>query len=96
MSKKKIFLTVVVVILVGLVCGWFLQQWWGGGVPVSPVQVGTPPAATKPLSKAGFCCATPGSACTQVTDPGVCFRAGGRAFNAVQANCDYYCTHVKP
>ena len=97
MTRTKAFFLFLLVILLGLVAGWFLQQWLQGPPQVSPVDVNTPVSIPqKPKSKAGFCCITAGSACTEVENPGICFRSGGLAFNVSQVNCDYFCSKVKP
>lgn len=96
MSRTKLVVVLVVVIVLGAAFGWFLQQWWDGRVTVSPVEVTEPGAAvTKPKSKAGFCCVEIGKGCLSADNAGMCFRSGGKAFNAVQSNCDYYCINAK-
>lgn len=95
MTRKNVFLWLLTIIL-GLVAGWFLWSWLSGLPDASPVHPSAKEAASKPRSRAGYCCTNPGNACEQVTDPDLCFRGGGLAFNAVERNCDYYCINVKP
>lgn len=96
MARNHLLIALLTIIL-GLSAGWFLWSWWNGAaVPPALPPVGTEATATKPKSRAGYCCVATGAACESVTDPGVCFRAGGKAFNAVQRNCDYYCLNVQP
>lgn len=92
MSRTKLFVIFVLLIVLGFVLGWFLQQWWDGAVEQSPVSL-TSTGATlgKTKSKAGFCCMEIDQACVAVENPGECFRNGGEAFNASQRNCDFYC-----
>ena len=94
MTRNKFLWLAALVILLGLVAGWFLQSWLSPPA-VSPVQSGAATTATKAASRAGFCCTKLGSVCEEVTDPGLCFRGGGKAFNAVQRNCDFYCVNIK-
>lgn len=94
MSRTKLVVCLVAVVVVGFAFGWFLM---GQGPEPRAISTDAPPVqATKPVSKAGFCCVEVGSACRSAENPGECFRAGGRAFNTVQKNCDYYCTNVTP
>ncbi len=97
MSRTKLVVALLIVIVLGAAFGWFLQQWWDGAPSVSPVEVGEPAApSVKTASKAGFCCVTLGKGCLAADNAGMCFRSGGKAFNAVKNNCDYYCSNVKP
>lgn len=97
MIRTKLLLLLSLVILVGFAVGWLMWLWLSQA-PISdsglvPGDVAQP---TKQESREGYCCLSPGSACQQVTDPGLCFRAGGKGFNVVSRNCDYYCMNVKP
>lgn len=96
MTRTKVVFTLLAVLILGLVFGWFLQQWLEGKMAVSPVDPNAAEAPlTKPASRAGYCCVQPGNPCIESANPGVCFRTGGR-FNTIQANCDFYCTNKKP
>jgi hypothetical protein len=95
MSRRRAAFVIVLIVVLGFVCGWLLQRWWEGGA-VSPVNPNAASNATAPKSQRGFCCVTAGKACTDVENPGSCFRAGGQAFNTLQPKCDYYCLNVKP
>ncbi|MSR87411.1 hypothetical protein EXS70_04565 [Candidatus Peribacteria bacterium] len=95
MRQKNLIIGTIVLLIVGAVCGWFLWLWLNPGA-LSPVSLDDPTKATKAKSHTGYCCTKIGSACESVSDPGLCFRGGGKAFNAVQRNCDYYCYNVKP
>lgn len=96
MTRTFVVSALVVLLVLGLVFGWFLQQWLEGGVVQRRVAGENGEVELhRSASKAGFCCMTIGSACTPVPNPGACFRDGGRSFNAVRRNCDYYCLNVK-
>lgn len=89
-------LALLAFLLLGFAFGWFLWLWLSGAVfsPSMPAP-GTEAPVSKSPSRAGYCCTTVGTACEQVADPGLCFRGGGKAFNALKTNCDYYCLNVK-
>lgn len=94
MSHKKAFLLALLIIVLGLVFGWFLYAWINPAL-ASPVSLNDDPSVARPLSKAGFCCITPGTECTEASDPDYCFRSAGISFNTSQKNCNYYCQNVK-
>ena len=96
MSRSKVVVSILVVVLLGVAFGWFLQQWWEGRTTTSPVEItGSGAGIVKPAAKDGFCCAQLGKGCLPAQNAGVCFRSGGKAFNPDKRNCDYYCANAK-
>ena len=96
MSRSKAIVIILVVIVLGGVFGWFVQQWWDGRNLTSPVDVTADDAGiVKPKAKDGFCCRELGKECLPAENAGVCFRSAGKAFNPNKNNCDYYCATAK-
>lgn len=96
MSRSKVVVILLLIIALGGVFGWFLQQWWDGRNLTSPVEVTEDGAAiAKPLAKSGYCCVELGKECLPAQSAGECFRSAGKAFNPVERNCDYYCANAK-
>lgn len=93
MSAKKITLSALLILILGLLFGWFLHQWMIKPV-VSPVDPAAAPITERPASQAGFCCITPKTACTSVENPDYCFRSAGKAFNTSEENCNRFCTRI--
>ena len=98
MNRTKIVVILMMIVLLGLVCGWVLQEQLQKAPVITPAPA--PPvsrshASTLPVRE-GFCCMQAGKACTQTQDAVGCFSIGGQAFNVLQANCDSYCLHATP
>lgn len=96
MNRKGIFVALLLVVIVGGIGGWFAWQMLSGDVLASPVQSDSTHTPVKLASRSGYCCVNAGSACEAVTDPGICFRGSGIAYNATKQNCDYFCIHINP
>lgn len=95
MNRNRVLLSIVVIVVVGFLIGWFLQAWWQGSRATSPVDPAAATSTETPVTS-GFCCLQAGNTCAPVESAGVCFRSGGEAFNTVQRNCNYYCVNIKP
>ncbi len=93
MSRTKLLLVAAIVIVLGLLAGWWLFGM-GYRAPVSPVTQESASSSAPPRITSGYCCPAPGEACIEVDTAAACFSQGGKGFNTRLATCTNFCTKI--
>lgn len=93
-TRLSYILFVILLLCLGIALGF----WITGLMTSAPVVPKTPTTKTAKhapfVFPAGFCCTTPGSACTSQSGGAlVCLHQGGKIFNRNQKSCDTICAH---
>jgi hypothetical protein len=93
--RRSQSLLLVIVLILGLVIGFFLRGWpQPAVVPVTNDLTAPPEQPVAASELTGWCCPAGASSCSQSVTAVECLRGGGQIFHREQNRCDAVCAFL--